>query len=157
MATDAVKVRWAGNRQMIGWNAEGHSVVMDSPAQYKGEGTGARPLEMFLEALAACTAMDVISILEKKRQHVTGLEIDVTGLQREDEFPKIYTRIALEYVVTGFSVKPEAVRRSIELSEEKYCSVRGMLGPQVEVVTSYRVEEAPAPPGDEADGDADLR
>jgi len=122
--------------------------VMDSPAQYKGEGTGARPLEVFLESLAACTAMDVVSILEKKRQRFTALEVNVIATQREDEFPKIYTRIELEYVVTGFGVKPEAVARSIELSEEKYCSVKGMLGPQVGVVTSYRVIEAP-PVGDD--------
>jgi len=148
MGTDTVRVRWAENRQMIAWNAGGHSVVMDSPAQYKGEGTGARPLEVFLESLAACTAMDVVSILEKKRQRFTALEVNVIATQREDEFPKIYTRIELEYVVTGFGVKPEAVARSIELSEEKYCSVKGMLGPQVGVVTSYRVIEAP-PVGDD--------
>lgn len=154
MGTDSVRVRWSGNRQMIAWNEGGHSIVMDSPTHYKGEGTGARPLEVFLESLAACTAMDVVSILEKKRQHFTGLEINVTAAQREDEFPKIYTRIDLEYVVTGFGVKPEAVARSIELSEEKYCSVKGMLGPQVKLVTTYRVIEASASlEGDAAETD----
>lgn len=146
MATDNVRVRWSGKRQMIGWDSSGHGIVMDAPSQYKGEGTGARPLEVFLQSLAACTAMDVVSVLEKKRQHVTGLEIAVAATQREDEFPKIYTRIELEYVVTGHNVAPAVVARAIELSEDKYCSVRGMLGPQVEVVTSYRVLEAPLPP-----------
>ena len=88
--------------------------------------------------------MDVVSVLEKKRQHFTGLEVLVTATQREDEFPKIYTRIELEYVVTGYGVNPAAVARAIELSEDKYCSVRGMLGPQVRVLTSYRVEAAAA-------------
>jgi putative redox protein len=89
-----------------------------------------------------------VSVLEKKRQHFTGFEVLVSATQREDEFPKIYTRIELEYVVTGFGVQAAAVARAIELSAEKYCSVRGMLGPQVTVVTSYRVEEAelPTPP-----------
>ena len=154
MGTDHVSVRWAGKRQMIGWDDSGHSIVMDAPSGYKGEGTGARPVEVLLEALAGCTAMDVISVLEKKRQHVTGMEIHVTGTQREDEFPKIYTRIELTYVVTGYGVQPAAVARAIELSEGKYCSVRGMLGPQVEVLTSYRVEEALAPTTGEQDAEA---
>ena len=121
MSTDHVTVRWAGKRQMVGWDSSGHGIVMDAPALYKGEGTGARPLEVFLQALAACTAMDVTSVLEKKRQRVTGLEVHVTAQQREDEFPKIYTRIELEYVVTGHGVQPAAVARAIELSEDKYC------------------------------------
>ena len=141
MGTDHVQVRWSGKRQFIGWDDAGHGVVMDAPAAYSGEGTGPRPLEILLYGLAACTAMDVISILEKKRQVVSAFEIEVDAVQREDEFPKIYTRIDLVYVVTGRGVKPDAVERAIELSEEKYCSVRGMLGPQVEIVTSYRVLE----------------
>jgi putative redox protein len=150
VSTDHVSVRWTGKRQMVAWDGAGHGIVMDSPSQYKGEGTGARPLEVFLQALGACTAMDVVSVLEKKRQHITGLQVLVTAMQREDEFPKIYTRIELEYVVTGYGVKPAAVARAIELSEDKYCTVRGMLGPQVRVLTSYRVEEAAAPvPGDD--------
>ncbi|MEI7813580.1 MAG: OsmC family protein [Coriobacteriia bacterium] len=145
MSTDHVSVRWAGQRQMVAWDAAGHGIVMDAPAQYGGQSTGARPLEVFLEALGACTAMDVVAVLEKKRQHFTDLEVLVTATQREDEFPKIYNRIALEYVVTGYGVKPAAVARAVELSQEKYCSVRGMLGPAVTIVTSFRVEEALAP------------
>ena len=144
MSTDTVRVRWSGKRQFVGWDSVGHGVVMDAPAQYGGEATGPRPLEIFLYGLAACTAMDVVSVLEKKRQDFTGLEIEVDATQREDEFPKIYTRIELTYVVTGRGVKPEAVARAIELSEDKYCSVKGMLGPQVEVVTAYRVVEESA-------------
>ena len=121
---------------------------MDAPAAYKGEGTGARPLEVFLESLAACTAMDVVSVMEKKRQRFSALDIEVTAHQREDEFPKIYTDIELVYVVRGQSVDPAAVKRAIELSEEKYCSVKGMLGPQTRVTWSYRVEEDTAPDED---------
>jgi len=149
MGTDHVKVRWAGKRQFVGWDGAGHGVVMDSPEAYGGESTGARPLEIVLYGLAACTAMDVVSVLEKKRQAFTGLEIEVTADQREDQFPRIYTRIELTYVVTGRAVKPEAVARAIELSESTYCSVRGMLGPQVEIVTRYRVVEDPCCDGSE--------
>ncbi len=145
---DTVNVRWAGNRQFVGWDETGHGLVMDSKPEYKGEGTGTRPLELVLYALAGCTAMDVVSILEKKRQDVAGLEIRVEAQQREDDYPKIYTRINLHYVVTGRGITDAAVSRSIELSEEKYCSVRGMLGPQVEVSTSFEVLESSSPGAD---------
>src|SRR5574340_1053501 len=141
-ALSVVNVKWNGKRSFIGSDEAGHGIVMDSPAAYGGDGTGPRPIELVLYAIAGCTGMDVISILEKKREVVTDFELVVTAKQREDEFPKIFTRIEIEYVVTGIGVKAESVRRAIELSEDKYCSVKGMLGPQVEVVTSYRVVEA---------------
>lgn len=138
---DTVRVRWSGNRQFIGWDEAGHGVVMDAPAAYKGEGTGPRPVELVLYALAACTGMDVVSILEKKRQPFTGVEIVVDGTQREDDFPHYYETVSIEYVVSGHGVDPAAVERAIELSEEKYCSVKGMFGPQVVVTASFRIVE----------------
>lgn len=140
---DEARVKWTGRRQFVSTDALGHSVVMDAKPEYKGEGTGVRPMELLLHALAGCTGMDVISILEKKRQDVRDLSINVRAEQRTDEFPKIYTKIEVEYVVTGFGVAPEAVARAIELSESRYCSVKGMLGAQVDVTTSYQVIEAP--------------
>ena len=139
---DVVNVKWNGKRRFVGWDEAGYGVVMDAPATGTGDGSGARPVELVLYALAGCTGMDVISILEKKRQIVTDFAMVVRGVQREDDYPHYYKHIELEYVVTGVAVKPEAVERAIELSEEKYCSVRGMFGPQVEVVTSYRIIEA---------------
>ena len=139
---DVAKVRLTGRRQLVGTDQAGHSVVMDAKPEYGGEGSGIRPVELVLHAFAGCTGMDVISILEKKRQDVRGMEIIVSGLARTDDYPKIYERISVEYVVTGFGVSEDAVARAIELSEEKYCSVRGMLGPQVEVQTSFSVIEA---------------
>jgi len=142
---DTARVRWTGKRQFVGTDGLGHSVVMDSRPEYKGEGSGIRPIELVLHGLAGCTGMDVISVLEKKRQDVRGIEVTVKGVQREDEFPKIYTTVEIEYVVTGFGVSPEAVARAIQLSEEKYCTVGGMLGEQVKMSTSYRVVEAAVP------------
>lgn len=148
---DRTTVRWNGARQFVGWDGAGHGVVMDAKAEYKGEGTGARPVELFLYALAGCTGMDVISILEKKREDVRDFEMVVEADQREDDYPKIYTAIRVHYIVTGFGVKEASVARAIELSEEKYCSVRGMIGPQTTVTTTFEVREAPAPAlGDEA-------
>ena len=142
---NVVNVKWNGKRRFVGWDEAGHGVVMDAPASETADGSGARPVELVLYALAGCTGMDVISILEKKRQVVTDLQLVVRGTQREDGHPHYYERIEVEYIVTGVGVKPEAVARAIELSEEKYCSVRGMFGPQVEVVTSFRVVEAELP------------
>jgi len=138
---DIARVKWCGKRRFVSTDESGHSVVMDAPAAYKGEGTGVRPVELLLHGLAGCTGMDVVSILEKKRQDVRGLEIRVSGTPRVDDYPKIYTDILVEYVVSGFGVKPEAVARAIELSEEKYCSVKGMLGDDVHVRTTFSVVE----------------
>lgn len=138
---DIARVRWTSGRQFVGTDQIGHSVVMDSPAQYKGEGSGFRPVELVLQGLGGCTGMDIVSVLEKKRQDVRGVEVIVTGTQREDAYPHIYEDISIEYVVTGYGIKADAVERAIELSEQKYCSVKGMLGPDVRVTTSFKVVE----------------
>jgi putative redox protein len=142
---DTVKVRWVERRQFVGWDEDGHGIVMDGVATGEGEGTGMRPLELLLCGLGGCTAMDVVSVLEKKRLDVRGLEITVSGEQRMEDYPHYYKEIALEYVVTGVDIPDAAVARAIELSEDKYCSVKGALGPQVTVTTSFRVIAPPAP------------
>jgi putative redox protein len=87
--------------------------------------------------------MDVISILKKKRQDVTGFEVRAHGL-RADDHPKSFTDVTLEFVVRGHNVDPKAIERAIELSESKYCSVMGTLRKAPNVATTYRVEEANA-------------
>jgi putative redox protein len=100
----------------------GHTIVMDN-----GEGdTGARPAELVGVALAGCTGMDVISILRKKRQAVTAYEIRVEGVQVE-QHPHNFTRFDVTHVISGDDIDEEAVRRSIELSATKYCSVGSTL------------------------------
>ena len=146
---DSVRVRWSSNRQFIGWDEVGHGVVMDATDKYKGEGTGVRPVELVLYALGGCTAMDVVSVLEKKRQHVTGVELLVEGVQREDDFPHYYERINVHYTVRGSDVTASAVERAIELSEQKYCSVKGMFGAHVKVTTTYDVVIEDGPDADE--------
>ncbi len=142
---DTVRVRWVERRQFVGWDEEGHGVVMDGAAAAAGEGTGVRPLELLLCGLAGCTAMDVVAVLEKKRLDVRGVEITATGEQRMDDYPHYYKEIALEYVVTGVGIPDAAVARAIELSETKYCSVKGTLGPQVKITTCFRVVAPPEP------------
>jgi putative redox protein len=142
---DTVHVRWSNRRRFVGWDAAGHGVVMDAPPASGGDATGARPIELVLYALGGCTGMDVVSVLEKKRLDVRGVDVIVSGTQREDDYPHSYETIEVHYVVTGVGVPEEAVARAIELSETKYCSVKGMFGPQVTVTTSFSVVEPPAP------------
>lgn len=138
---DIINARWTKNRQFVGWDSKGHGIVMDTPAEGPGEGTGWRPVELLLLGLAGCTGVDVVSILEKKREDVRGVEIEVHGEPFVEEFPHYYETIEVVYKVTGVGIKPESVARAIELSEEKYCSVKGSLGPQCNVITRYEVIE----------------
>ncbi|MDO8963072.1 MAG: OsmC family protein [Coriobacteriia bacterium] len=143
---DTVRVRWVGKRQFTAWDEAGHGIVMDAPSSSKGESTGMRPVELVLYGLGGCTAMDVVSVLEKKRLDVRGVEVVLKGTQIETTFPHYYERIEMEYIVTGVDIPDAAVHRAIELSETKYCSVKGCLGPQVDVTWTFRVQE-PAPLG----------
>jgi putative redox protein len=108
---------------------------MDSP---NAGDIGMRPMELVLAGLAGCTGMDVISILEKKREHVTGLTVRVTGTQR-DEYPTRWQMLHVEYEFTGRDVKTASLERAIELSEQKYCAVRGTLSPEIAFTSSYRL------------------
>ncbi len=99
---------------------------------------GASPLELLLISLAGCTAMDVISILRKKRQVVTGFDIRVHG-DRAEYHPKVFTDIELEYIIRGVDIDPLAVERAIELSVETYCCVHAMLAKSAEISTKYTI------------------
>jgi len=114
---------------------------MDATAENGGEGSGVRPLELVLYALGGCTGIDVLAVLEKKRQRVTNIEVYLDATKR-DEIPQIYADITMRYLVTGHHIKPTAVEHAIELSEGKYCSVRAMLGPEVHITSSYEIREA---------------
>lgn len=138
---DIVNVRWTQNRQFVGWDSKLHGVVMDTPTEGTGEGTGWRPVELLLLGMAGCTGVDVVGILEKKREDVRGFEIEVRGEPRLEEFPHYYETIEIIYTVTGVGVKPASVARAIELSEDKYCSVKGCLGPQCVVTTRFEIVE----------------
>jgi putative redox protein len=122
-------------------SAPGHTIYLDSDAEFGGLDRGSRPLDLMLVSLASCTAMDVISILRKKQQVVSGMEVLVRA-ERATEYPKVFTHIWLTFVVTGRNVEPEAVRRSIELSMTRYCPAAAMLQQVVPIETDYRVIEA---------------
>jgi putative redox protein len=135
-------VKWLDGLQFVGINERTSAVVMDGLPDVGGEGVGIKPTELLLISLAGCTAMDVISIMNKKRQQVWEFIVEVEGTQRDD-FPKSFDEIRLTYRIKGDNIDEKALKRAIELSEEKYCSVRAtMLAlPEATKMTySYKIE-----------------
>ncbi len=106
--------------------ASGFSLPLGADPKVGGDNDGFRPSELILVGLAGCTGMDVISILEKKRQKVTAFEVRAHG-ERAPEDPKRFTSFVVEYVVTGKGIDTDAVERAVELSETKYCTVMATL------------------------------
>ncbi len=127
--------------QFIAVADSGHAVVMDGPPSVGGNNSGASPMELLLMGTGGCSGMDVISVLQKKKQHVTSLEIHVIG-EKADEHPKKYTAITIEFVITGKNISEEAVKRSVQLSMDKYCSVKASLEGTAQISYSYKIIEA---------------
>jgi putative redox protein len=120
------KVTWKGKMAFDGEGSGGFHLPLDTAKEQGGEENGFRPMELLLVGRAGCTAMDVISILKKKRQDVTGFEVSVNG-ERASEHPKVYTHIVVNFTVAGNDIDPAAVERAVELSETKYCSAYNTL------------------------------
>lgn len=125
---------WIEGMQFVGRVNSGHGIVIDTAG-----GAGPSPMELLLMGVMGCTGMDVLSILKKKRQNVTGLKIAANGQQAETP-PNYYTEIELEYVAYG-DIDEEALRRAIELSETKYCSAMANLSGKTRFSSKYRVEK----------------
>ena len=119
---------------------DGFRIDLDAEESVGGQGAGAQPLRLVLLGMAGCTAMDVISILRKKHQQVSGLEVEVQG-SRVDEHPRVYDKIEVVYRVHGKEVDPKAVERAIELSETRYCLAMAMIGEVTELTNRYEIEE----------------
>lgn len=118
----------------------GHHLLLDAAEQNGGQDKGPRPMEMLLVALATCSGMDILAILRKKRQHITAYEVRVLG-ERTEDHPKIFVEIAVEHIFTGHAIRPEAVQRAIELTEERYCGASAMLGKTAKLTHTFRVVE----------------
>jgi putative redox protein len=134
------KVTWQNGLAFNGLSESGFPIPLDASVAHGGSGTGTSPMELVLVGLGGCTGMDVISILQKKRQEVTKFEV-VLHAERAVDHPKVFTDITIEYVVTGHNIDPEAVERAVELSETKYCSVNGMLKKSANMPTKCTVRE----------------
>jgi putative redox protein len=118
---------------------DGVRIDLDAEENVGGVGAGPQPHRLLLLAMAGCTAMDVLSILRKKRQQVKGLSVEVQG-SRANQHPRVYTRSEVLYRVRGTNIDPQAVARAIELSTTRYCPVIGLLGKVAEVATRYEIE-----------------
>jgi putative redox protein len=132
------KITYVKGLQFVGDSSSGHAIVMDGEPSVGGHNTGPRPMELLLLGAGGCSGMDVISILKKKRQEVTGLEIRVKG-ETADDYPKKFTHITLEFIVKGRDISEEAVRKAVELSMNKYCSVKATLEGAAKIGFSYKI------------------
>jgi len=134
-------VSWQQRMSFIGSADSGFSVPLGADPAVGGDNDGFRPMELMAVSLAGCTAMDVISILQKKRQEVTAFEVRVAA-ERASEHPKVITRAVIEYLVTGHAIEEAAVLRAIELSALRYCPAQAMLGRVFPIELVYRIFEA---------------
>ena len=133
--TKIARLRYAGDDAFVAESQSGHAMVTSFG---RDRSTSASPMELLLVALGGCTGADVVSILEKKRQQVTGYEIEVRA-ERRAEHPRIYTKIEVVHRVRGHAIDPKAVQHAIELSETKYCSVSAMLRASAHLSMSYEI------------------
>ena len=131
-------VRWAGKMTFVGKAGSNHLVPMDSGPEFGGESSATKPMELLLIGLGGCTGMDIVSLLKKMRQDFSGIEMNLTA-ERSEEHPNVYTRIDLEYVIYGRGIDEEKVKRVVELSQEKYCSVSAMLRKSCPVNYTWRI------------------
>ena len=134
------KAIWKGGMAFTGVNDEGYLLPMDASAKVGGQDLGFRPLQLLAIGLAGCTGMDVISILQKKRQEVTGFNV-TAEVERANEHPKVFSKIILTYAIKGKNLDPQAVERAVELSETKYCGAQAMLGKTAEITHKIVLEE----------------
>jgi putative redox protein len=134
------KVVWKGDMSFVGENEEGFLIPLDSKKVVGGHDAGFRPLQLLAIGLVGCTGMDVISILRKKRQEVTDFEV-TAAIERADQHPKVFTKIVLEYIVSGKNIDPEAVERAVVLSETKYCPAQAMLSKAAEITHKITINQ----------------
>jgi putative redox protein len=132
------RVQWLDGRAFVGESGSGHAVVMDGSPESGGRNIGVRPMEMMLLGLGGCTAFDIVMILERMREKVTGLDIAIEG-ERATEDPKVFTHVKLIYKVTGRKLKPANVERAVNLSAEKYCSATAMFAKSATIEHSFEI------------------
>ncbi len=134
------KVRWTDGIRFEGTSAFRHQIVIDGTKSAGGKESGYKPTELVLFGLAGCTGIDVAKILEKMKQDVTGIEVEVKGFQ-PDEYPKPYNRIEVYYIFTGKNLDKKKIEKAISLSEEKYCMVSQSLKGMANITSSYKIVE----------------
>ena len=133
-------VRWTSGMTFLAETGSGHVVAMDGAPEGGGRNLAPRPMEVVLLGTGGCTAYDVMVILKKSGQQVTGCEVKLTSDRAESD-PKVFTRIHMHFIVRGKAIKPKIVEQAIRLSREKYCSASIMLGKTAEITEDYEIVE----------------
>jgi len=132
------RVKWVDGFQFVGESGSGHAIVMDASPEVGKTTTGMTPMEMLLVAAGGCSGMDVASVLRKKRQDFVDIQVGISG-EKAETYPQRFVEIKLEYTVTGRNISEEAVKKAVELSMEKYCSVKASLECSAKVSYSYKI------------------
>lgn len=132
------RVKWIDGAMMVGESGSGHAIVMDGAPEFGGREMGPRPMEMLLLGLGGCTEFDVVHILRRGRNEVSGCEVQIEA-ERAAKDPKVFTRIHVHFVVSGPGLTDKVVERAVRLSAEKFCSASLMLGKVAEISHDYEV------------------
>jgi putative redox protein len=131
-------LNWTGGKRFEGTSAFGHTIVTDTTKASGGQESGYKPSELLLYAVAGCTGVDVVGILQKQRQELTSLEVEVTGTQ-PDDFPKPFKNVEIRYRARGKDLDPEKVAQAVELSMTKYCMVSLTVKQETRVTTAIEI------------------
>ena len=123
-----------------GKSESGHEVILDGPEELGGKGLGMRPMEMMLIGMGGCTSFDVVTILKRSRQQITGCIAEIEAI-RADAIPKVFTSIHIHFLIKGIDLQKKAVERAVELSANKYCSASIMLGKSVKITHDFVITE----------------
>lgn len=135
------RVKWLDHMTFVGEAESGHAVVIDGSPEIGGRNMGLRPMEMLLLGLGGCTAFDVVMILQRGRQNITDLEVELHA-ERAEEPPKVFTGIHVHFIVTGDGLDESRVARAIDLSANKYCSASMMLGATAKITHDYEIRKS---------------
>ena len=134
------RVRWVGTDGMsfVAETGSGHAFVMDGAPEGGGNNLGPRPMETVLAGTGGCSAYDVVVILKKSGQDITGCEVKLTS-ERAATDPKVFTRIHMHFIIRGRNIKPAMVESAIKLSHNKYCSASIMLAKTAAITHDYEI------------------
>ena len=138
------RIKLAEGMTFVAESGSGHGIVVDASPDVGGRNLGPRPMELVLMGTGACSAVDVMLILRKSRQSVSGCVVELDA-ERASEDPKVFTKIHFHFVITGTGLVPAQVERAINLSRDKYCSATAMMAKTAAVTTGFEIRETAAP------------
>jgi putative redox protein len=139
MAQGTVRAKWVEGRLFAGADRNGRPILIGNSKSREPTWNGVKPLDLLMLGMITSSGVDVVEILERQSQDLTGFEMSATGDQN-DEPPYAFTRIRIEYVLRGHNLNEAIVKRAVEFSENKYCSIMATVRPSCEITTHFRIE-----------------